>query len=137
MKNENGPPRQAAVSTETLLAERGKTHGKFSEHARIAQWIKRCILCEAEREDRFEQLTDTELESLEMIAHKIGRILAGNPHYEDHWDDIAGYAKLVANEIRENKKCASPSPPTTPRPDLSGSLTSEDTPLRFTTPKVT
>jgi hypothetical protein len=33
-------------------------------------------------------------ESLEMIAHKIGRILAGNENFHDHWDDIAGYAKL-------------------------------------------
>ena len=32
-------------------------------------------------------------ESLDMIAHKIGRILSGaDPHDHEHWDDIAGYA---------------------------------------------
>ncbi len=34
-----------------------------------------------------------------MIAHKIGRIVSGNPNVQDHWDDIAGYAKLASNEI--------------------------------------
>jgi len=34
-------------------------------------------------------------EALEMIAHKIGRILNGDPNYADSWHDIAGYAKLA------------------------------------------
>jgi hypothetical protein len=33
-------------------------------------------------------------------AHKIGRILAGNPDHKDHWDDIAGYTTLVARELK-------------------------------------
>jgi hypothetical protein len=36
---------------------------------------------------------------LEMIAHKIGRVLAGDPNHADHWDDIAGYARLVARRV--------------------------------------
>jgi hypothetical protein len=39
-----------------------------------------------------------------MIAHKIGRILNGDPDYIDSWDDIAGYAKLVADRLRGNEK---------------------------------
>jgi hypothetical protein len=35
------------------------------------------------------------------VAHKIGRILAGNPSFRDHWADIAGYAKLVADRCSE------------------------------------
>ena len=32
-------------------------------------------------------------DSLDMIAHKIGRILSGaDPHDRQHWEDIAGYA---------------------------------------------
>jgi len=32
-------------------------------------------------------------ESLDMIAHKIARVLSGhNPHDFQHWEDIAGYA---------------------------------------------
>ena len=35
-----------------------------------------------------------------MIAHKIGRILAGDPSFQDHWADIAGYATLIINPLR-------------------------------------
>ena len=34
-----------------------------------------------------------------MIAHKLGRIVNGDPNYADSWDDIAGYAKLVSDEL--------------------------------------
>jgi hypothetical protein len=41
-----------------------------------------------------------QVEALEMIAHKIGRILSGDPNHQDHWDDIAGYAKLVSERLQ-------------------------------------
>jgi hypothetical protein len=44
--------------------------------------------------------TDSQWEALEMIAHKIGRIVNGDPDYADSWIDIAGYAKLVADELQ-------------------------------------
>ena len=50
--------------------------------------------------DGWAKLTDPQKEALEMIAHKIGRILAGRPAFRDQWDDIAGYAKLVAYRCR-------------------------------------
>jgi hypothetical protein len=35
-------------------------------------------------------------ESVDMICHKIARIVnGGHPQELDHWHDIAGYAKLV------------------------------------------
>jgi len=34
-----------------------------------------------------------------MNAHKIGRILNGDPNWSDSWHDIAGYAQLVANRL--------------------------------------
>jgi hypothetical protein len=73
-----------------LLVEREKTHGSFEVHARITQGLKE----EMEDEPTFEKLSDRHKESLHMIVHKIGRILAGNSNFKDHWDDIAGYAKL-------------------------------------------
>ena len=84
------------METTALLAERGKTHGDFNEHAHITQNLKAAM----RRYDSWERLTASQMEALEMIAHKIGRILAGNPNYADHWDDIAGYAKLVADRCQ-------------------------------------
>jgi hypothetical protein len=39
------------------------------------------------------------LPRLDMICHKIGRIINGDPDYADSWHDIAGYAQLVANRL--------------------------------------
>lgn len=53
------------------------------------------------------QLPKMHREALDMIAHKIGRILNGDHDYADSWDDIAGYARLVADRVR-NKKPGDP-----------------------------
>jgi hypothetical protein len=42
-------------------------------------------------------------EACEMIAHKLGRIVNGDPNYADSWVDIAGYAQLVVNELESVK----------------------------------
>ena len=85
------PTIDAPISTAALLATRGATHGDYVIHARITQALKVILYQHYSTHD-----TATR-ESLEMIAHKIGRILAGDPDFRDHWDDIAGYAKLVAD----------------------------------------
>jgi hypothetical protein len=36
---------------------------------------------------------------MEMICHKMARIMNGDPNYSDSWHDIAGYAKLVADRL--------------------------------------
>lgn len=46
-----------------------------------------------------QEFEDDQVEALEMIAHKIGRIINGDPNYADSWHDIAGYAKLVADRL--------------------------------------
>lgn len=80
-----------------LLAERGKTHGDYEIHALITQDLKRVVTHHVADLDR--KLDDDMAETLDMIAHKIGRIIAGNPAEPDHWRDIAGYAQLVANRL--------------------------------------
>jgi hypothetical protein len=80
-----------------LLKERGRTHGDYVVHARITQDLKRVITHHVADLDR--KLDDDMAETLDMIAHKIGRIIAGNAAEPDHWRDIAGYAQLVANRL--------------------------------------
>jgi hypothetical protein len=80
-----------------LLAERSKTHGDYMMHAEITQDLKRVMRHHTADLDR--RLDDDMQETLDMIAHKIGRIIAGNPAEPDHWRDIAGYAQLVANRL--------------------------------------
>jgi hypothetical protein len=48
-------------------------------------------------------MKSSQKESLEMIMHKVARILNGDPNYSDSWHDIAGYAKLIDDVlIKEN-----------------------------------
>lgn len=82
--------------TSQLLEARGKTHGDYKIQANVAQQLKK-ILRSA---PNWEVLSDSQRDSLEMDAVKTSRILCGDPDEPDHWDDKAGYAKLVANELR-------------------------------------
>lgn len=80
---------------EETLAERGSRYGSFDEHARITQAIKRAMA----DSPNWSKLADDQRETLEMIAHKAGRILNGDPDYHDSWHDIIGYTKLVADRL--------------------------------------
>lgn len=85
-----------------ILRERAKTHGDFRENSRISQNIKDIILQEA-AEDHC-NLSTEQFEALDMIAHKLSRILAGNADFIDHWEDIAGYALLIAQILWEDQE---------------------------------
>jgi len=78
-----------------VLDERGSRYGSFLKHAIITQRLK-AVMTDT---PNWIALNDDMVESLEMIAHKIGRILNGDPSYADSWVDIAGYAKLVADRL--------------------------------------
>ena len=86
-------------SIDAMLAERGSRYGNFEDHARITQAIK----YEIRQGDSFTKMEDDMVEALDMIAHKIGRIVNGDPRYADSWADIAGYAKLVADRLQDEE----------------------------------
>ena len=83
-----------AEDRDPLLQEREKTHGSFHTNARIAQALK-IIFHENIEPCGFR---DVHREALDMIALKLSRILSGQANFKDHWDDIAGYAKLASEE---------------------------------------
>jgi hypothetical protein len=61
-------------------------------------------------------------ESLEMVAHKVGRILNGDPTYADSWHDIAGYVKLVEDQLNApGAKDEAPTRPLAPPSPASAS----------------
>lgn len=83
------------VTTDQVLSERGQVYGKFAGHADISQRIKLAMWeCE-----NWTNLSASQREAMEMIAHKLARVLNGNPNYVDNWTDIAGYARLVELEL--------------------------------------
>jgi len=62
---------------ETTLKQRQCRYGDFPENARISQEMKRVM----QTSRNWSALTNDKREALEMIAHKIGRILNGDPEY--------------------------------------------------------
>jgi hypothetical protein len=81
---------------ETLDA-RAVDYGKFIEGAEVMQMLKRVVQNALSNRDKV--LAHDQAESMDMIIHKIGRIVNGNPDVVDHWLDIAGYAQLVADRL--------------------------------------
>ena len=86
--------------TEALISERGSRYGKFKDGADIMQSLKDTM----RDVDGWNNLTASQKEALDMIQHKIGRILNGDPTYDDSWKDIAGYATLIVNELNGEVK---------------------------------
>lgn len=79
------------------LAARGARYGTFVGHSAVSQALKRLMATELAKRNK--TLADDQWESLEMIAHKIARIINGDPDYADSWLDVSGYAKLVADRL--------------------------------------
>jgi hypothetical protein len=88
----------AAPTVDTTLNERAQEYGKFKDGAALMQGMKRLLSDHAARHDK--TFADDQWEALEMIVHKIARIVNGNPDKVDHWVDIAGYATLVADRLQ-------------------------------------
>lgn len=86
--------------TEALIIERGSRYGKFKDGADIMQSLKDTM----RDVDGWNNMTASQKEALDMIQHKIGRILNGDPTYDDSWRDIAGYATLIVNELNGEVK---------------------------------
>jgi uncharacterized protein (UPF0297 family) len=77
------------------LAERGQRYGEFADHAMVTQNIKQAM----QDSLNWDNLDYDMIECLEMVAHKIGRILNGDPTYVDSWTDIIGYVRLVEKRL--------------------------------------
>lgn len=82
---------------EDTLTQRGNQYGKFVDQAAAAQALKNQLRYQLRVRNK--HLDPDMQESLEMILHKIARIINGNENYVDSWHDIAGYAKLVEDRL--------------------------------------
>jgi len=125
-----------SVDTENLLKERGKTHGEYAEHAAATQGIMDVLMSHR----NWPHLPPMIRESLHMFAHKMGRVVTGDPCHCDHYDDIAGYAKLISQRMQvvraqylRNVQLAVESRPETP--EDGGHYERDNGPLIYKIPK--
>lgn len=77
------------------LNARNERYGAFSGQASISQALKEYM----RHTPNWNKLEPDMAEALDMIQHKIARILNGDPRYADSWHDIAGYAALVDKRL--------------------------------------
>lgn len=94
----DAPVTKPVAGIDATLNERASTYGLFRGQAEISQTLKSVIIDFAA--ERNANLDNPQREALEMICHKIARIINGDPNHHDSWHDIAGYAQLVADQIR-------------------------------------
>ena len=104
-------------SIDATLSERGQRYGKFEDHAEHSIAIK-AVLFTLMGEEKAHTLKADQVEALNMIAHKLARITNGDPHYDDSWRDIAGYAQLVANRLARDAAKAEPKLKPEPKPEV-------------------
>lgn len=88
------------MSVEQTLAERQDRYGEFAYQASISQNLSAVM----HAAPKWDDLSAAQKEALEMIQHKVARILNGDPNYGDNWHDIAGYATLVEKELTKGEE---------------------------------
>lgn len=86
---------QSSGNIDDTLSQRGNRYGEFAGHAQVTQRLKVAMMSHP----NYAHLGTDKREALEMIQHKIGRIINGDPDYKDSWTDIIGYARLIEKDL--------------------------------------
>ena len=84
------------MNIEAILDEREKTHGDFAVHSEISQSLKSCLW----HREGWLRLNMMQREALEMVCHKLARIIAGDSNHADSYVDICGYITLALREVK-------------------------------------
>lgn len=103
---------------DSTLNERGTRYGDFEDHAFITQDLKTVM----QETPNWDLLKADQKEALEMTAHKIGRILNGDPNYIDSWHDIIGYIRLVEQRLEKEQPQEKELAPKEQAPNLGDAL---------------
>ena len=74
-----------------ILNERGANYGEFSDVAKLTLTVMAML----EEHGGIHRMTHSQQLAVAMIVQKLSRLLNGNTHHRDSWDDIAGYALLA------------------------------------------
>jgi len=80
-----------------ILGQRGTRYGSFEDNAKTTQMLQNVLHSQA----GWYNLSFVQRESIEMIMHKISRLVNGDPTYLDTVVDISGYNELMLNHMRE------------------------------------
>ena len=85
------------TTMQDILEERSTTHGQWQRNSEIAE-----ALCDVMFKELPSTLPAPISQAIWHICSKLSRAAAGNPYIEDHYRDIAGYATLAADYLKEH-----------------------------------
>jgi len=88
---------QRLDSINGTLEKRGKSYGSFEDNANLSQALMNIV----KNAPGSENLHNSHLSALDMIFMKIARMVNGDPMHADNPHDIAGYAKLLENYVKQ------------------------------------
>ncbi|OED35018.1 hypothetical protein AB832_06575 [Flavobacteriaceae bacterium (ex Bugula neritina AB1)] len=81
-----------------VLNERRSTHGNFKDNARLTIELQEII----RSHENYKNMSYSHKLSLNMILHKVSRIVCGDHNFLEHIVDIIGYAKRLEEQIESN-----------------------------------
>ena len=84
------------MSIEKTLKQRGSIYGAFADNAETSQILKQTM----RQAKNWNELSYAQQEALEMVQHKISRMLNGNHNYQDNVIDILGYTELMFKDMK-------------------------------------
>lgn len=87
------------IDLKAIIDEREAEYGSFFDKAVMIQGLKETVRLAP----NWRKLASDQREALDMLMHKLGRVLYGNPDHLDSWVDAAAYLKLVADRISKEE----------------------------------
>lgn len=91
---------ESKEEVQSILEQRGSRYGSFYDLATLSQDLKDTMRAVP----GWKKLTASQKEALDMIQHKIARMLNGDPTYEDNAVDIVGYSTLMMKNMQGDLK---------------------------------
>lgn len=78
-------------NTKNIVTNRGATYGDFADMSVITQAIEDVL----RSHPNYKGLAAWQKEAMHMMAHKMARVVNGDPDFDDSWADISGYAEIT------------------------------------------
>lgn len=94
------PSKAEEASVDQILGERGNRYGTFESNAKTCQLLKNVL----HSQDGWYRLSYVQREAVEMMMHKISRLVNGDATYLDTVVDIAGYNQLMLEHMRDRNE---------------------------------
>ena len=86
------------MSENEIINAREDKYGSFEDGAKLMQAFKDTLRAS----EGFSRLYPYQREAVEMMTHKLSRIINGDGQYLDSWRDIVGYCQLVVDTMGKN-----------------------------------